>query len=246
MTKQAKLKRRRQRQISKHVQDWIEHYTLLGWNATHIYERMKKEEPGGPTVFGPSLRTVQSIVKEIKTRDTSGPWQLGDSEGEDAKLVLDVLVTIIVNSVGTVRNFTKAEARWIIRIAKAAPTAGPWQLWYLAQLYMRYENMGLSTTDLDSLIAFKPWESEPRAKLYESVLKKEWLSPVPFGPWIQNPPIHGLPHAIIYELHKEGLSASQIAELADTEPGEVPFIIDTMEMAEEANYERSHSQQRQP
>ena len=110
----------------------------------------------------PVLRTVQRIVRERTVEDRSGPWSRRDTPSEGVRLILDVLRTAIISGGGKVRQFTKAEAEWVLKIRMAAPNwDGMNKVWILTRLYMIREQTQADTDDLDAFLASAPWTHAP-------------------------------------------------------------------------------------
>jgi hypothetical protein len=194
----------------------------------------------------PDIRTIQRIVKEVVVPDTSGTWSITDNEGEDARLVLDILAANIVSKQGFMypdmkRKFTKAEAQWIIRLRKAAPDAPAKIIVLLYQLYMRREAQGITNTaDLDCYLAFTPWRDKDCFRLYKRVVAKGWMPKVPlwfsmvdalFPPGPFDPRFTESENDIkeferdIYERTKKGISTKDIADIYNMHPEDVEDII---------------------
>ncbi|MFC1938524.1 hypothetical protein ACFLWH_02615, partial [Chloroflexota bacterium] len=131
----------------------------------------------------PTIRTIQRIVKEVAIPDTSGTWSVADSEGEDARLVLDILAFLISSAIGILKgNFsiTKREAQWIIRIRKAAPDAPDLIVWALIELYIRRETNGITdNADLDGYLALTPWRDNDCFRLYKRLVAKGKIPKLP-------------------------------------------------------------------
>ena len=130
------------------------------------------------------IRPVECMAKEANARDTSGTWELGDSEsGEDARLILEVLTEIIDWSYGKQQHFTKGEAMWILKIRKAAPDLDMLRAWLLAILYRTRETLEIETADLDHFVASAPWRSDEARDKYEQRLEKGWVQEFPMMPF---------------------------------------------------------------
>jgi hypothetical protein len=103
-------------------------------------------------------RTVERIVKEIKDLDQSGPWDPQDMSGQDARLVLETMGALCRHSANSARqgHVTRAEAKQILWIRKAAPTLPAVDAFNLARVYI------LKLADpagVDWYLAMRPWES---------------------------------------------------------------------------------------
>lgn len=135
----------------------------------------------------PARRTIQKIVHDAVTLDRSGPWVLADTDGDDARLILGSLraVTLLEfapeTAVNSILRLTKAEARWIVRVRRAAPTLPPMYAWFMARLYVAREAREQSTRDLDALLAFLPASEgeEPDAAGYEKAIHEGRIPAAP-------------------------------------------------------------------
>ncbi len=180
------IARHRKRRIDGDIQEKIEAKAMDGWTPSQILKyldgELAEDDKGR---LPPDIRTIQRIVKEVAIPDTSGTWSITDNEGEDARLVLDILAANIVSKQGFMypdmkRKFTKAEAQWIIRLRKAAPDAPAKIIILLFQLYMRREAKGITdTADLDGYLAFTPWRDKDCLRLYKRVVVNGWIPKVP-------------------------------------------------------------------
>jgi len=155
--------------MEEHLQEWIELQSLLGLSANQIYRLIGHHIKTG--MFGetktPHIRTIQRIVKDMKITDTSYRWSIKDYDGEDARLIFDVLAEVIDWSDGQKYNFTKKEAEWVLRISKATGDLHAFLVWILAKFYMYRELKGIKDTEeLDMYIAFTPWRSMDALQQY--------------------------------------------------------------------------------
>lgn len=178
---------KRRRYIDGDVQAAIEDLALNStWTPSQIERELLKEEQfknedreTGTRL--PSLRTIQTIVKEVRQLDLSGRWELPDADADGgAALVLDVLAAVIEETKGRRQYLTKMEAAWVIRIRRAAPDLPPsFDTYRLARLYMTREHWQMPSPDLDALLAFAPWRSEERRQAYVRALQEEWIPEIP-------------------------------------------------------------------
>ncbi len=258
--------RNRGRNTARDIQEEIETKAMAGWPPAQIrkdLERRLKKENRQAEILHP--RTIQRIAKEVAVPDTSGIWSITDNEGEDARLVLDILAANIVSKQGFMypdmkRKFTKAEAQWIIRLRKAAPDAPAKIIILLFQLYMRREAKGITdTADLDGYLAFTPWRNKDCLRLYKRIVVNGWIPKAPlwfsmvdslYPPGPFDPRFTESEEDIrefekdIYEQSKRGSSPKDIADIYDMHPQDVEDIIHKNE--KEAQNERSHSTKRKP
>ena len=171
------VKRRRPR-IDPDLQTVIDELILKeGWGASQIHRELDSR----PEFDGrlPDVRTVQRRVRDLTPRDPSGPWRLQDSDPDEARLILDVLAAVTVETMGGKTQFTKAEADWVLRLRNASLTMSPWEAWLMARLYMARESSGEETTDLDCVLAFEPWQSGKRSQQYFEAVQAGWIPTAP-------------------------------------------------------------------
>ena len=169
--------RKRRRNMDSAILYEIEAKALENWTPSQIHTDLERKlKAQDRLVEVPSLRTVQRIVKDVEIRDTSGTWRPADDEAEDARLILEVLANIIIYSSGKKRSFSKAEARWVLKIRKLASDADAVKVWRLARTYMVYESQGnASTEDLDAYLAFAPWRNKNHLLHYVYAAVKGWI-----------------------------------------------------------------------
>jgi len=82
-----------------------------------------------------------------------------------------VVAAVIKQTEGRVTHLTRGQAALVSRIRAAAPTIGLWPAYKVALAYQRREARKEPTEDLDLLLAFAPWRSPRRYRLFE-----EWVS----------------------------------------------------------------------
>jgi hypothetical protein len=149
------------------TQSLVEGLAIEGRTAAQI-ERALADQGIRPASW-PSRRTIQRIVKAARTHDSSGPWSLGDAKDGEAQIVLPVLRAYLnLTALREVREerdhfITRAEARWIVRVSRAAPELHPFDVYRLARAYLARESRAEPTYDLDALLAFTPWDETPRS-----------------------------------------------------------------------------------
>jgi len=168
---------RRRRSLDPAVLTAIHESAVLGTSAAQIHAQLVDE-------FGewvPSVRTVQDIVKEVKVHDSSDRWSLVNSDPGTVGIVLPVLAAVIRRSKGR-RFLTTAEARWVVRVRKAAPDLPAIAIYQLARLYMQRQESGHSVADLDSFLAFAPWRGRAFWNSYKEAAEERWIER-PILPW---------------------------------------------------------------
>ena len=136
----------------------------------------------------PSVRTVQEIVREYRINEegTTGiePWSLSKAaDGEEARLVLEVLDAVIEQTEGRRRTLTGDEAAWVIKLRRAATTLPRWNVYCLSRLYLQRVGAQKGTGDLDAYIAAEAWLPEKMGR-YSAFVARGW---VPEPPWILRP-----------------------------------------------------------
>ena len=169
------------RDVDGKLQDFIQEKVRQKWTAKQIddlFQQIKRKEVDRKAFFErmglpattpfPEIHTIRRIVHDMVTPDTSGPWNPSDKDTApgDLRTILDILAWITLDTKGKKTTLTKAEVGWILKIAKAAPSAGSRVIWRLVQRYMLAEAKGESTQPLDTYLALKPWESANRFANY--------------------------------------------------------------------------------
>jgi hypothetical protein len=175
---------RRWHKLPAPVQIRIEELTddFPSLTPSQIYKEMDAQGEDGSKKYKeiadyglPDKRTVQSIVKQRRPPDPSGPWEPTEwGSGEDVVLVLDVIKHLGESSELIWPTRTEAERiRWIKQIAQTLP---PTLAWRLTRRYLIYEAQQISTKRLAWYLAFRPWESEANKELYfKMVPESEWV-----------------------------------------------------------------------
>jgi hypothetical protein len=128
-----------------------------------------------------SLRTIQDIVKEWRTRDTSNPWTIRSevARPERARVILDTLRAVVLGSRGRIRGFTGREARYVVVVASAAPELAPYEVWEIARAYALREAHDEPADDLDAFLAFEPWASAKSWGNYQTAAGEGWIREAP-------------------------------------------------------------------
>jgi hypothetical protein len=197
------------RRMDHAILSLIESLALEGHTAAQVEQELNHQKV--PPAQQPSRRTIQRIVQEARITDQSGPWSLGDSTAEEAALVLPVLRAYLnLTSLRQVEKprdlfITRAEARWIAKIARVAPGLHVVDVYRLARAYLARESRGLPTYDLDALLAFEPWDQALRvtssgveyttSATYQKGIREGWIPPAPAFlmrelagvPWVAQP-----------------------------------------------------------
>jgi hypothetical protein len=146
-------------------------------SAGAIHRRLELEANSGEADFGPadvpSQRTIHNIVREHTPRDDTDPWALADAEADEAALILPVLAAIIEKTEERRSYLTQAQARWIVRIRRAAPDLNAWMVYLIALNYMALAEHGLPHNRLDAYLAFAPWRSQENRWRYNKATEKD-------------------------------------------------------------------------
>ena len=165
--------RRDRKRIPGDIEDAIVEKTVLGWSAAQIDDYLDSVDAFADRL--PSKRTIQRMVKERRTTDTTGSWSLADAEPDQAKLVLEVLPTKVAETSGQSSRFTIGEADWLIRIRSAAPDLPMRIAWLLSRMYLSRQSKGDDTHDLDCFLSYQPWQSAEQLDRYLSVALRDWI-----------------------------------------------------------------------
>lgn len=167
-----------QRRIDRDILDFI---TDLAVNRkdkspAEIYRDMLRQDEFKDRC--PKKRTVERIVAELRAKDESPTWSIGDSDPEDAKLVLASLEHIVSNSFGRATTVSKAEAEWIIRIQKIAPDLSQFRAQVLAHLYRIRKSKKASTAELELYLALAPWRDREKLEKYMELVNEGKIKPM--------------------------------------------------------------------
>jgi hypothetical protein len=145
-----------------------------GNTPTQIHQILERELPKeNPPIPVPDLRTVQRIVQELQG-PRSAAWSLVDSrDANEARIVLEMLYALIIETEDRITSFSLREADMILRIKEVdRANLGPRLVWQLAREYLRREDAGQNTRDLDAWLAFQPLTMG--GKRYREMIKNGW------------------------------------------------------------------------
>jgi hypothetical protein len=153
-----KGRRRRRRNIDVDVRVEIERLANSpSANATAIHRSLVDDDRFEGRV--PLVRTVQSIVKESRVRDSSGTWSLQDAATPDeARILLPVLGAKLALS-ERADPLTNEEAKWALVVGRAVPDLSARNTYTMARAYLVRSERGEPAADLDVLLALRTWES---------------------------------------------------------------------------------------
>ena len=146
-------------------------------SAGAIHRKLELEASSGEAGFGlndvPSRRTIHNIVAEHTLEDDSDPWELAEAEADEAALVLPVLAAIIEKTEERRSHVTQDQAKWIVRIRRAAPDLNAWMVYLIALNYMACAEHGVPHNHLDAYLAFAPWRSQVDRWRYNKATEKD-------------------------------------------------------------------------
>ena len=149
------------------LQDEIEARARQGWTPAQIHRHLSERIPQGAK-DPPDIRTVRDIVKDVKKSDTSGTWEIVDSEPEEGRIVLDFLADRTDEYPTPFSTLSKTEAEWVVRLSRLASKASHRVIETLMNQYLsRLARGSKYFRDLDAYLAFRPWESSHRLRLYK-------------------------------------------------------------------------------
>lgn len=143
-----------------------------------IYDRAEEllNQPGGrPTAAAianqlglefedqaPQPRTIGDWIRNgiIALSAPADPWSMESGSPDDAVLVLPAIREAIDRSNGFLSGLTTEEARWVVRIRKAAPTIPIASAFMRAQAMARVpaRRQGEAIRDLEIFLAYAPWD----------------------------------------------------------------------------------------
>ncbi|MGE0541497.1 MAG: helix-turn-helix domain-containing protein [Dehalococcoidia bacterium] len=171
---------KRKRYIDGDVQAAIEELAQdqPTWTATQIYRQLEQREELRGRL--PTVRTVQTIVKDVRPRDTSAAWSLAIAGPDEAAAVLPVLAAVVESTRGEVRTLTQREAGWIAKLRAVAADLPARETYRLARLFIAREDRSEPSADLDLFIAFAPWRNRQASDRYDHLLFTMETLP-PFG-----------------------------------------------------------------
>lgn len=109
----------------------------------------------------PSKRQIQRLVTKHATGDSSPAWSpvLSQEPPEVTRALTAVIADVVEETGGQVTQLTQQEVQYLRGIWTIAPCIPPWLMYRIAREYIRREAKG-ETTDLDLLLALRPWEGE--------------------------------------------------------------------------------------
>ena len=137
------------KRIAKRVRDEIKKLADEGLDGVQIAKHLWGLYGEGEIDSVPHLRTIQNIVQEYVSTDSSDRWQLADANADTVALVAWVLGHVASFTKGRRLYLTTREAEFAAKIRLAAPLLRGFTVFQLAREYIRLEKLKKSTEDLD-------------------------------------------------------------------------------------------------
>ncbi len=170
------------RKTHEAFEEAIEELALLGFSVSQIERELRAtveaiaRRDGWDSWQVPSRRTIQRIFRRTKPSDSSGAWRIEDSPPDDARVLLDFLAELITSTEGRIAGITRREADWILRLRRLGPPVATAETLHLARHYATLRELGKSTADLDTFLAFAPWLSSENLEAYFAAIDSQWFS----------------------------------------------------------------------
>lgn len=162
-------KRRRERKISPEIQARISKLAAGRTSAAKIHREILSDF--GDTNDTPSVRTVQDIVRDVRSEEPFERWSVASSSPEDAALILPVYAAVTDRFIEEYPSLGVRDAEWVVRIRKVVPDLPAFAVYEVAFSYGIRRRRDLKTDDLDSLLAFAPWRGPNAFDLYSDVAR---------------------------------------------------------------------------
>lgn len=153
INRQPKTKRKPGQRLDPDVMAAIRDLLNVAPNSTGQQVLVSLKNRGYTPEQIPSTKTVEREKKKA-TLDKTGIWTLDGEDGDEARLVLEVLAEVLIKTDGIQQEMTKEDAKWIVRIRKAAPALLPWTVWKIRGMYKQRFALKRETVDLDFYLAF--------------------------------------------------------------------------------------------
>jgi len=160
------------RQLDADVITAIQLLAIQGHKSTDIQRAMEIDDRFEGRLPD-DIRTIQRYARQVRANaNESPPWNRTKMDGEDAALVLEVLVVVTEKTKGRIRGFNDDEARWILWVRKAATDMELWQVWIVAMLYVTGERNGRKDFSyLDFYMGVRPWRGKDALEKYSAAWK---------------------------------------------------------------------------
>lgn len=134
------------RRVDPEAKRAIQTLLVLGYSPTAVLRRVEADEALHGRV--PSLRTITSMAAELRPRGEEGDtWTVGESDPDEAALVLPVLAELI--AAGQMTSVTRETGRWIATIRRVVPDLPTLEVLVFAARYQAAATRGDSTHAID-------------------------------------------------------------------------------------------------
>jgi hypothetical protein len=184
-----------------------------GLGAAQIYAYIQRKYGKDPALRDAAesldYKTVLRRARECGPPDDSEPWTLTSATPEEASVVMPVLGAALAQKAALLalndpllsavvhsRRLTIGLAKWIVKVAAAAPSLPADWVYDIAREYRAWELQAAQGTPrpyltdpatLDAFLACRPWESEEAAERYERLLQLGIVKqPMYLGTWWRN------------------------------------------------------------
>ena len=118
-------------------------------------------------------------MADIGLQDAPARGSLADGTAEEVAAVFDVLPAVVDETRGVITLVTRVEAACLEKLAVVTLGVRPWMRYLLARAYSARQHAGLPATDLDALVAFRPWSGEAAADAYYRAIALGHIPPPP-------------------------------------------------------------------
>lgn len=136
-----------------------------GLSAAQAYSSLGKNPKFAYRLCDP--RTVQRRWAEYGPADQGEPFSLMDCEDDDAELLTRLIGEVVQHTEGS-RWPTRQVAKFMVRVARAAPGLSAYKIFSIASEYVRLNRSGDEPARhaLDWYIVCRPWEGGESEKRY--------------------------------------------------------------------------------
>ncbi len=147
-------KRQRGRNIAPEVYPRLEELAQNTRSTAPQIEAVLHKEFGGKHRI-PSPSQIKRVIRDLRPRDTSGPWRLADADPDEAALVLPVRFDGEHEWL-----LSTEEAGWIAKVRRVAPDLPSEAVLNMVWSYMSWQQRGHDTALLDLVLAGAPWRGQ--------------------------------------------------------------------------------------
>ena len=137
------------RRLDPDVARAIQEALVLGYTPSRVLSRLQAADRLRDRV--PSLRTIESMAAELRGRDRSDTWTVGEADPDDVPLVLPVLAELVM--AGQATSVTRETGRWIAVLRRVAPAMPTIDVLIFASRYQAAMARGDSTHLIDLELA---------------------------------------------------------------------------------------------